>query len=361
MKKMIFHHPLPLNSNPTSASQIRPIKMKEAFKKIGYDVFEISGYGREREQQINMIKQKILKGDKFDFLYSESSTQPTLLTQKNHLPIYPFLDFGFFKLCKSNNIKIGLFYRDIYWLFPEYGKNLSIFKKNIAKFFYKYDLKKYNQLVDILYLPSIKMAHYLPNIKKDNIKPLPPGLNECIDCSNEINANKINLLYIGGLGSHYQMHKLFLVLEEFPNFHFTLCTRKNEWDKNKDKYKLSKNISIVHKNNSEIKSLYKKANIAILFVKPQQYWDFAAPFKLYEYLGNQKPIIASRKTFAGDFVQNHNIGWTIEYNEESLRKLLLQLQEKPNLINEKKANIMQVSSKNTWMARALQVQQDLLS
>ena len=36
--KMIFHHPLPINSNGKSGSQVRPYKMVEAFKNMGYKV-----------------------------------------------------------------------------------------------------------------------------------------------------------------------------------------------------------------------------------------------------------------------------------------------------------------------------------
>lgn len=47
MKKIIFHHPLPLDPNATSASGIRPFKMIKAFEKLGYEVLEIRGHGKE--------------------------------------------------------------------------------------------------------------------------------------------------------------------------------------------------------------------------------------------------------------------------------------------------------------------------
>ena len=103
-----------------SPSHIRPMKMLEAFQFIGYEVDVIEGDGGKRKESINNIKKRILSGIKYEFLYSESSTMPTLLTEKNHLPIYPCLDFSFFSFCKRYGIPIGLFYRDIYWCFPEY-------------------------------------------------------------------------------------------------------------------------------------------------------------------------------------------------------------------------------------------------
>lgn len=360
MKKIIFHHPLPLNKNATSASGIRPLKMIEAFEKLGYEVNEVTGYGKEREKKIENLKQRIKDGEKFEFVYSESSTQPTLLTEKNHLPKYPFLDFGFFEFCKIHNIKIGLFYRDIYWLFSEYGKNLSFVKRNVAKFFYRYDLKKYNELVDVIYLPSMQMAKYIPTVSQDKFKALPPGHDEYENIEHvTINKDTIELLYVGGIGSHYQMHKLFSVLKKFPKIHFTLCTRENEWQNAKEEYELSPNISIVHQSGEELKELYQNTDIAMLFVKPQEYREFAAPVKLYEYIGKEKPIIASKGTLAGAFVEENDIGWSLEYEEKVLEEFFEKLQDESNIINLKKENLKQLKINHSWEARASQVKKEL--
>lgn len=360
---MIFHHPLPLNKNATSASGIRPLKMIQAFENLGYEVNQVTGYGKERKEKIENLKQRITSGEKFEFVYSESSTQPTLLTEKNHLPLYPFLDFGFLKFCKSYNIKIGLFYRDIYWLFSECGKSLSFIKRNVAKFFYKYDLKKYNELVDIVYLPSMQMAKYIPTINQNKFKPLPPGHDEYKNFENKKSADKadkLELLYIGGLGSHYQMHKLFKVLKNFPKIHFTLCTRENEWQNSKSEYELSENISIVHKSGEELKELYASADISMLFVKPQEYREFAAPVKLYEYIGKEKPIIASKGTLAGEFVEQNDIGWCINYDEKELKNTFIYLEKKVEEISLKKENIKKIKTNHSWTARAEQIKKELI-
>ena len=96
-----------IDRNRASASQIRPMKMIEAFKECGYEVVVVEGYGKERKRQIKEIKSNILKGVKYDFLYSESSPMPTLLTEKNHLPLYPFFDFSFFAFCKKHGIYLS--------------------------------------------------------------------------------------------------------------------------------------------------------------------------------------------------------------------------------------------------------------
>jgi glycosyltransferase involved in cell wall biosynthesis len=205
----------------------------------------------------------------------------------------------------------------------------------------------------------MQMAKYIPTITQDKFKALPPGHDEYEKTSIKKSIKSIELLYIGGLGCHYQMHKLFTVLKEFPKIHFTLCTRENEWQNKKDEYELPKNIFIVHKNGDELKELYSKADIAMLFVKPQEYWEFAAPVKLYEYIGKEKPIIASCGTLAGEFVAGNSIGWTIEYKENALKELFERLLDDIDEINRKKEKIQSVKSLNSWKARAMEVRGDL--
>ena len=243
MKRMIFHIPMKIDRNRASASQIRPMKMIEAFKECGYEVVVVEGYGKERKRQIKEIKSNILKGVKYDFLYSESSTMPTLLTEKNHLPLYPFLDFSFFAFCKKHGIKIGLFYRDIYWVF----KKKRSFKEWVAYIFYKYDILKYNKFLDVLFLPSKEMNAYIPNIKVESVIPLPSGLQ--LHSSPKIEHPLLELLFVGAIGGLYDITLLVKVISGIQGIHLTICCRENEWQKEKINYLpfLNENITIVHK------------------------------------------------------------------------------------------------------------------
>ena len=123
-KYCIFHVPNYISQEAKVGSQVRPKKMIEAFKSLGYQVDVVMGYGKERKKQIKIIKKNIKKGYRYDFLYSESSTMPTLLTEKNHIPIYPVLDFGFMNFCKKQGLKIGLFYSCL--LYTSLGVDMEI-------------------------------------------------------------------------------------------------------------------------------------------------------------------------------------------------------------------------------------------
>ena len=75
-KRCIFHVPNHINPDGKSGSQVRPIKMLNAFINRGYEVDVIEGYGKERKEALKRIKKRIRQGIQYDFLYSESSTMP---------------------------------------------------------------------------------------------------------------------------------------------------------------------------------------------------------------------------------------------------------------------------------------------
>ncbi|EDS76834.1 putative glycosyl transferase [Clostridium botulinum C str. Eklund] len=365
-KRCIFHIPYKVSSDIVSGSHIRPLKMLNAFKNIGYDVDVVMGYGEEREKSIRNIKKNIENGEKYDFLYAESSTMPTLLTEKNHIPKYPFLDFSFFKYCKSHNIKIGLFYRDIHWKFDQYKNNVGTAKRIISTIFYNYDLKKYKELVDILYLPSKEMFKYLEIDFKGKIEELPPGSekNDNVDLIKYKNDDYLNIFYVGGISTElYDIRELFKVANELPWVKLTVCCRESDWNNVADYYLtyLNERISIIHKSGEELYPYVKEADILNLFIKPTEYWEFAVPVKLFTYISYKKPIISAKNTVTGNFVEKNNIGWSIEYSREELINMLTKLKNNGKEILKKTSNMEKVLEENTWNSRAKKVVKDLLA
>lgn len=365
-KYCIFHVPNYISQEAKVGSQVRPKKMIDAFKSLGYQVDIVMGYGKERKKQIKIIKKNIKKGYRYDFLYSESSTMPTLLTEKNHIPIYPVLDFGFMNFCKKQGLKIGLFYRDIYWKFPIYKKGVSLFKRMISIPMYKYDLRKYEKLLKVLYLPSNRMGKYL-GIKK-TFKELPPGSvwdAEFIQAKKkywEKEKDYLSLFYVGGIGEMYDLTKLLIVIEKLKYVRLTICCREAEWQMMKEYYHpyLNERVKIIHKSGEELKPYYLNADICSLFFESEEYRSFAMPIKLFEYLSHLVPIIATTNTSAGEFVERNRIGWTIPYEEKELENLLNILYHDRKILNEKDMIMEEALRKNTWIERAKTVIEDLV-
>ena len=154
---------------------------------------------------------------------------------------------------------------------------------------------------------------------------LPPGHNSHeLDSSSFSEERPLRLFYVGGISNHYQLHKLFEAVRDLPKIELTICTREKEWLSVKHEYpKLTSNIKIIHKSGSDMEVHLRDCDVAVLFVKPQEYREFASPVKLYEYLGYQKPILASEGTLAGRFVREQGVGWTVQYDVQKVKAFLL--------------------------------------
>lgn len=359
-RKMIFHIPVALNENAVSASGIRPMKMVKGFKKAGFEVDVVSGNAIERKAKASEIIDKIKNGEKYDFCYSESSTMPTLLTEKHHLPLHPFLDFGFFKELKRNNIPIGLFYRDVFWAFDLYKKSVPLPKRLFALPFYKYDLKKYNELVDVLFLPSLRMKDAIPaNIEIPKVLALPSGGEKVDIGQNNGKHSGLSILYVGGIVPPlYDLTPLFEAVKKRPMLHLTVVCRKNEYETMKSYYNIESesNIEIVHGIGKIVDDCYSKADVFAILCAFYEYWRFAMPFKLIESLAHGVPVVTYSGTAVADFVESNDVGWIVDGN---YGEFLQNLAENKELLEEKRKNVIKAIPENTWEARALFVAKQL--
>ena len=63
--------------------------------------------------------------------------------------------------------------------------------------------------------------------------------------------------------------------------------------------------------------------------------EYEALVKIFEYLGKTIPIVATKGTAAGEFVENSGIGWSINYDIQSLKKCLKNIIQNPQVLEEK--------------------------
>ncbi len=357
--RMVFHHPLPMAADGASASGVRPWRMVEAFRAIGLEVDVVCGYAAERARSIGEVEARLAAGDRYAFAYCESSTEPTLLTERHHLPTHPLMDFAFLRRLRSRGVPIGLFYRDIYWRFPGYGAGLPWWKAAGAKLFYRWDLLQYRRLLDRLYLPSMAMARHVPLVDPARMAALPPA---CTDSPIDLRQDAaLRLLYVGGMGAHYRMHELFRAVAGLDDVRLTVCTREAEWLAVRDEYPLPAggNIRVVHRAGAGLTELFEDADVGILCVEPHAYWDFAAPVKLYEYIGAGRPVIASAGTWSARFVTSEGVGWDCAYDAAQIGALLRRLRDDRSLVRDRAAVVARIRPAHTWSARAGQVVADL--
>lgn len=363
MKKCIFHIPYRLSEDAMSAPMLRPRMMIEAFKKNGYEVSVVSGSSNERVKIIKEILQQIDDGVKYDFAYAENSSVATIFTDVDHIPRHPFCDHYFFYRLKKRGIKIGLFYRDIYWKFDMYRKDMMWIKYILGIVGYKYDLLVYKQLLDKFYVPTYKLYEYIRDVQMENkLELLPPGCIEekcMVTNTNQGIADKkgLTIFYVGGISGHYNLTELFKAVQKCEFCKLIVCCREKEWISEKVNYQdyMCERIEIIHKTNTELLPYYCEADICSLLFANHQYMELAIPYKTFEYLSYGKPMLVTRGTAIGEFVEKNNIGWIMDFQEKEIVNMLNKIIENPVCLREKQINCKNIIDENTWCARAKQV------
>ncbi len=359
--EMIFHHPFPLMSGPKSGSQVRPKRMLESFRRLGYEVVEVTGYVPERVPMMRSIARDVKAGRRFQFCYSESVTSPTALSEPHHLPLHPMADPAFFKSLKDGGIRTGLYYRDIHWRFNQYNETVPLAKRIVAKAFYGLDLIWYSKLVDIVYLPDLGMSASIPCAGRFRFEPLPPGAAlRSGQRSRTDRDGLLRLIYIGSITPpHNDVSPLLHAVASTPNAALTISCPEME-TKVLSEYptELFDGVTIVHLGSEQLDELYSGADVACLIYSAHPYRDFAMPVKLFESIGHLTPSIANADTAAGRFIARNGIGWTFD-DESGLRLTLKRLADDPTLVEAKRAVLRDVAPSHTWEARAETVAHDL--
>jgi glycosyltransferase involved in cell wall biosynthesis len=315
----------------------------------------VTGTSKQRKLAIRSVKEFVANGGLVDFTYSESSTMPTTLTDSHHLPLRLFLDASFFRYLKRHDIPVGVFYRDVYWKFPEYLRAVNRIVALGTRALYRFDLLVYRRWVDRLYLPSLKMGVEVPIIRPDQHESLPPGCT-IVDPVGDPDGD-LTIFYVGGLGDYYRLHEGMRTVGQVDGARLIVCTSKVLWDQLASGYAdvVNSSVEIVHASGTELEEFYRRATICSLFLEPIPYREFASPMKLYEYIGHGRPVIASEGTLSGTFVAEHNIGWTIPYASDALTELLARLLQNPDEVKSMSERVREERHNHTWLARARQV------
>ncbi|AOZ73302.1 hypothetical protein BK816_08450 [Boudabousia tangfeifanii] len=351
MTTVVYHTPYPLNPNATAASGIRPVKMRQAFENLGCEVIDLTGDAKTRKQALKGLLQDLQAGRQIDLCYSESANIPNTLCEPKHYPPHPFLESRIFTALHQAGVPTGLFYRDVYWRFPDYEKAVGKPMATALRQLFQWDLGVYRRNVDRLFVPSLLMAENIPGYPLDQAVALPPGSQ--IRDTNTV-TDGVRILYIGAVSAHYQNELLFQAVAQTPGVELVVCTTKESWAAVGDKFAkyLSDRVRVVHKSGDELNELYEWATICSVFMEPVDYWAFAQPMKVYEYLGAGKPMIASEGTMVSQFVSESGTGWTIPYEVSALTDLLERLRDNPDEIVQVANRVKNVRQDHTWEARA---------
>lgn len=311
---------------------------------------------------MHRVLDDLTRGRRYDFLYAESRSIPTLLTERHHLPLFPLLDFRFLRALRKAGVHTGLFYRDVFWRCALYRTMMPWPARLLTVPLYWYDWWWYRHAIDHLFLPSMGMARYLPTeFFAEKCSALPPGtvISSEVSLAHTISVepSPLRLLYIGGVEPpNYNLRPLLTVLLQNPALVLTLCCRAPEWEKNRSFYVdlLTDQVDVVHLSGDALTNQYARSNVFGLLREPGEYLNFAVPVKLFESVGQGLPILTLRGTEAARIVEAEGLGWVVDSIEQAVKKLN-DLVEDRRQLEAVREQVLQARKRHTWKQRAQQI------
>lgn len=367
MKKFIVYFPFPLPST-ASGSGVRPKKLLEAFDKFAvqhnFECIVITGIASERASALKKLYREV-DPKEILFCYMENQTTPIWLTDPNHLPMHPFMDYNFFRYLRKNNIPLGVFYRDIYWKFNHlYTVGNVLVKKILIKLF-KWELQMYKKSAKKIFLPSSAMNKYV-GADKTQVIPSPPG---GIDYT-ELTHNKdevVNAIYVGGISPRYGIYDvleaLHLLNVNQVKIRLQLVCREKEFLLYKERFEpyLGKSwLNVIHASGDQLIPFYKKADFGIVTLQNNVYNDFAVPVKLFEYLSFGLPVIASNTTAMKEIVEAGSFGLIVNDTMEEIKNGFTLLLDQSIREKYRENAIHALKTEHLWIHRVEEIYHSLV-
>jgi len=350
-KKIIFHYPGTLCKVLNTGEAKRPVRMLNAFESLGYEVTCITGTRSERKGLFNKIKPHLKE---FDFIYSENSNIPLELCSSSRRPCLFNPDVALFKKANQMKIPTGVFYRDVFWKYPPFKKQLGAPKFYFGLPFYKREINLYQKYASRIFLPSNRVKAWLPQRNKEKLSILPPGEPvHHITKTKQVN-NILNLLYVGSIRP--PKYDLSLLLKELSSINSDLYsliinTREDDWKTFSDYYNLPNSTKLEFKTGEDLSPLYCQADIALCYIVPDEYWKIALPLKLFEAIGYGLPVLSYGDSAVSDFVRENDIGWVVHEDDKNIFEYLINNRDE---IEKKRENVIAIRPEHTWKKRAEQ-------
>ena len=341
---------------------MRPAAMLRALRQLGYEVDVVAGRAGERKRLAREVRRKLDAGVRYDFLYAEPPSTPTLLTEPHHVPTHPLVDYGLLFACRSHRVPVLLFYRDVHWRLPEYRRAVGWLKYLVLLPFLHLDLLAYRRLTDALLVPDERM---LPRIagwarSKPHWTSVPGyDATETPHPRRDGDAPP-RLFYVGGVEPPvYDLKPLLRgsaeAIARGVAHTLTICARKPEWIRGGPLYAdlMGPHVKVVHNSTrDELLDLYANHDISVMPFGTLNS-DWAMPIKFPEAIGMGLPVLAGAGTAVGDIVERDEIGWLVDGSTANFVEVLRGIDAAE--LARARAAVAQVRPQYSWAERARQV------
>lgn len=178
----------------------------------------------------------------------------------------------------------------------------------------------------------------------------PPLEQKDFKISSILDKEKIELTYVGGLEKKRFIDQVIPVVKDSPNYGLTLAGSTGDAKETVAKISDIDNITFLGKvAYNEALQLYKEADVMFAIYDPSHpNHKYSAANKVYEAMLLGKPIIVANNTGMDKIVRTENMGYTIDFNQESFKDLLLYIENNREEVLEKSKNAYEAYSKYSW-------------
>lgn len=338
--------------NVANGSGVRPHYMLEAFRSLGHEVLLLEGEQNRRNERREHVRKilELLPDENIDLCYVEPPSGPFFNT----------IDLDLLKAVHRKGIPTGLFYRDWYWLYPEWAwADKSRLKIFVLTQMHRRDLKVFEDCCDVVYFPSASGAEILPNAHFRKRDVLPPA---CSGAEPPKDGETCTILYIGNPGEADGFEDLLEAVRGLRREHFDVkLTVVTKFSKLKEAYGgIPEEDGVVFREGSgdALLPYYAGADAGIIPRRRHFYMDHAVPVKLFEYLSHGLPVLSTDCPAMSAIVRDEGCGIVCEAGADGIRDAIRRLYE-PGKLPALKRAAYETACRNRWEARAQKVVDDL--
>lgn len=174
--------------------------------------------------------------------------------------------------------------------------------------------------------------------------------------SSKTYSDKIRISYIGKVRDYYSLSKLIDCAIKFDDLDISIYGNGSEYESLMQYAKNQGRIDIMKGYFSALEDaprLYSNTDILYavydINCSHAENWKNSMPIKSFEAIITTTPIIASKNTVLGNFVEKNNIGFTVDIRKSGeLEELLERIINNKNLIDEKIKNLKKIQYIYTW-------------
>lgn len=339
----------------SSGSGVRPFRIYKTFVDMGFDIKLLEG----QQNQLKERKEKVAQVDRWldnntpDYCYIELPTGP----------LFNRCDADLIRRIHEKGIPTGIFYRDIYWKYPEWAwPDMAYIKKKMLIHMHKRDLKLFKENCDVVYFPSKEVEDIFPSGFFKGMDVLPPG---CDGAEKPDPEMKKRIFYVGGVrqadGIDDALEALDMIHAGGETVEFILVTKKEELKHLKRQDLLTADwLTIAEGSGSELEKYYDRCDLGILPKKRHFYMDMAISVKALEFITHNLPVLTTDCPAMARFVEENDCGIICKDNAKSIKEAIVEYYSDDKRFEDIKNKTFDAAVSNSWQKRIEKITDDLI-